>query len=39
MSKTKNVYIYEIPPVVLYNFTRLMDTLSHSDWMGFGKIP
>ncbi|XP_041953784.1 interleukin-1 receptor-associated kinase 1 isoform X1 [Alosa sapidissima] len=35
MSKTKNVYIHELPPVVLYDFTRLMDTLSQSDWIGF----
>ncbi|XP_062397354.1 interleukin-1 receptor-associated kinase 1 [Sardina pilchardus] len=35
MSKTKIVYIHELPPVVLYDFTRLMDTLSQSDWIGF----
>lgn len=35
MSGAKHLYIYEIPCRVMYEFTRLMDTLSHRDWCGF----
>ncbi|XP_063064825.1 interleukin-1 receptor-associated kinase 1 [Engraulis encrasicolus] len=35
MLKNENMFIYDIPPNVMYEFTRVMDTLSQSDWIGF----
>lgn len=31
-------FLYNLPACVMNDFTRVMDSLSHSDWMSFGKI-
>lgn len=30
-------FLYNLPASVMNHFTRVMDTLSHSDWILFGK--
>lgn len=31
-------FLYNLPACVMSHFTRIMDSLSHSDWILFGKI-
>lgn len=31
-------FLYNLPAYVMSHFTRIMDSLSHSDWILFGKI-
>lgn len=30
-------FLYKLPASVMNDFTRVMDSLSHSDWILFGK--
>ncbi len=30
-------FLYTLPASVMNDFTRIMDSLSHSDWILFGK--
>jgi len=31
-------FLYSVPACVMSHFTRIMDSLSHSDWILFGKM-